>query len=66
MNRYTLSGSVYRQEFIQIIEKMIKVLFGNNNYLHRQFQKFVAPTSIIQSRLVENNVIRNNKIMPKP
>ncbi len=46
MNRYTLSGSVYRQKFIRIMEKMIKVLLGNN--LHRQFQQFVAPTSIIQ------------------
>ncbi len=29
MNRYTLSGSVYRQKFIRIMEKMIKVLLGN-------------------------------------
>jgi hypothetical protein len=45
---YTLSGSVFRHEFVAIISEIIKQVFGVNNRVYQRFQRIIAPTAMTQ------------------
>jgi len=45
---YTLSGGVFRHEFVAIISEIIKRVFGVNNRVYQRFQRIIAPTAMSQ------------------
>jgi hypothetical protein len=45
---YTLSGSVFRYEFVAIIGEIIKRVFGVNNRVYQRCQRIIAPNAVSQ------------------
>ncbi len=54
--RFTLSGSLYRRELVQIITKMIGFIFGKNSLLYRKFQELNGQQLNTQT-IVMNQVV---------
>jgi hypothetical protein len=48
-HRFTLSGSLHRKEFLQIINQFIGFIFGKNSAIYRKFQQLSFQTSNVQS-----------------
>jgi len=48
--RFTLSGSLYRKELVQIIIKIIGFIFGKNSLIYRKFQQFIEQQTNTETR----------------
>ena len=58
--RYTLSGSIYRQELVQILSKTIKYIFGDEHRLHKSFRRLITSSDIINLNQMEYTQNENN------